>query len=68
LKQTVCRQILDLADGYGARTVAEAVETKTDFLTVREMGFAKAQGFLLGKPMTATKFARATLGRPMSLT
>jgi EAL domain-containing protein (putative c-di-GMP-specific phosphodiesterase class I) len=67
LKQTVCHRILDLADGYGARTVAEGVETQADFLTVREMGFHKAQGFYLGKPASVKKFARSTLGRHVSL-
>jgi EAL domain-containing protein (putative c-di-GMP-specific phosphodiesterase class I) len=67
LKQTMCRRILDLADGYGARTVAEGVETQADFLTVREMGFHKAQGFYLGKPASVKKFARSTLGRHVSL-
>jgi EAL domain-containing protein (putative c-di-GMP-specific phosphodiesterase class I) len=60
LKQTVCRQIVDLADSFGARTVAEGVETRADFFTVREMGFDLAQGFLLAKPMTAQKFAMST--------
>jgi EAL domain-containing protein (putative c-di-GMP-specific phosphodiesterase class I)/CheY-like chemotaxis protein len=59
-KQMVCRQILDLADSFGARTVAEGVETRADFFTVRELGFDQAQGFLLAKPMTAQKFALAT--------
>jgi EAL domain-containing protein (putative c-di-GMP-specific phosphodiesterase class I) len=67
LKQAVCHRILDLADSYGARTVAEGVETQADFLTVREMGFDKAQGFYLGKPSTAKKFARSALGRPVTL-
>jgi EAL domain-containing protein (putative c-di-GMP-specific phosphodiesterase class I)/CheY-like chemotaxis protein len=67
LKQTVCRRILDLADDYGARTVAEGVETQADFLTVREIGFHKAQGFYLGKPASVKKFARSTLGRHVSL-
>jgi EAL domain-containing protein (putative c-di-GMP-specific phosphodiesterase class I) len=67
LKQTVCHRILDLADGYGTRTVAEGVETQADFLAVREMGFDKVQGFFLGKPSTAKKFARTILGRPVSL-
>jgi EAL domain-containing protein (putative c-di-GMP-specific phosphodiesterase class I) len=58
LKQATCRRILDLARGYGARTVAEGVETQADFLTVREMGFNLVQGLLFGKPMTAKKFAR----------
>jgi EAL domain-containing protein (putative c-di-GMP-specific phosphodiesterase class I)/CheY-like chemotaxis protein len=67
LKQSVCRRILELADSYGARTVAEGVETQADFLTVRELGFHKAQGFYLGKPASVKKFARSTLGRHVSL-
>jgi predicted signal transduction protein with EAL and GGDEF domain len=66
LKRTFCRQILDLADGYGARTVAERVETRADFLAVREMGFDLVQGFLFAKPMPAKKFARTMLGRPIT--
>ena len=67
LKQTVCRQILDLADGFGVRTVAEGVETRADFITVREMGFDLVQGFLFAKPMTAQKFALTTLRYPVTL-
>jgi EAL domain-containing protein (putative c-di-GMP-specific phosphodiesterase class I)/CheY-like chemotaxis protein len=67
LKRSVCRAILDLAAGYGARTVAEGVETRADFLCVREMGFDKAQGFLFARPSTAKKFARTMLGRPITL-
>jgi EAL domain-containing protein (putative c-di-GMP-specific phosphodiesterase class I) len=57
LKQSICRRILDLADSYGARTVAEGVETWADFITVREMWFDLAQGFLFAKLMSAQKFA-----------
>lgn len=60
-KQAVCRRIIELAAGYGARTVAEGVETRADFLAVRDMGFDLIQGFLFGKPMTAQKFARTML-------
>jgi EAL domain-containing protein (putative c-di-GMP-specific phosphodiesterase class I) len=67
LKRTVCRQILDLADGYGARTVAEGVETRSDYMTVLELGFDLVQGFLFAKPMPAKKFARTMLGRPVAL-
>lgn len=67
LKQTVCRQILDLADGFGVRTVAEGVETRADFFTVREMGFDLVQGFLFAKPMTAQKFALTTLRHPVTM-
>jgi EAL domain-containing protein (putative c-di-GMP-specific phosphodiesterase class I) len=58
LKQSICRRILDLAGSYGARTVAEGVETWADFIAVREMGFDLVQGFLFAKPMTAEKFAQ----------
>jgi len=67
LKQTACRWIIDLADGYGVRTVAEGVETRADFLTVREMGFDLVQGFLFARPMTAQKFARTTLRHPVTV-
>ena len=67
LKQTVCGRILELADSYGARTVAEGIETKADFLAVREMGFDSAQGFLFARPSTAKKFARTMLGRPVTI-
>ena len=67
LKQSVCRRILALADGYGARTVAEGVETKADFLTVREMGFDKVQGFYFARPAMPKKFARSLLERPASM-
>jgi EAL domain-containing protein (putative c-di-GMP-specific phosphodiesterase class I) len=60
-KQSICRQILDLADGFGARTVAMGVENHADFVAVREMGFDMVQGFLFAKPMRAQKFARTTL-------
>ena len=34
LKQSTCRRILGLADGFGARTVAEGVETRADFVAI----------------------------------
>lgn len=66
LKQTVCRSILELADRYGARTVAKGVETRSDLIATHEMGFDLAQGYLFGKPATAKKFARAALAHPVT--
>ncbi len=63
LKQVVCRRILELADGFGARTVAEGVETRADFQTARELGFDLIQGFFFAKPMLPGKFARHILSR-----
>jgi EAL domain-containing protein (putative c-di-GMP-specific phosphodiesterase class I) len=67
LKQSTCRRILELADGYGARTVAKGVETRSDFLAARELGFDLIQGFFFAKPMEARKFARKILGRPIAM-
>ncbi len=67
LKRLVCRHILELADGFGARTVAEGVETRADFLAVRELGFDLIQGFFFAKPMEPHKFARKILARPMTM-
>jgi EAL domain-containing protein (putative c-di-GMP-specific phosphodiesterase class I) len=61
LKRAICRQIRELADSYGARTVAAGVETRGDYITVRELGFDLIQGFLFGKPMTARKFAKTKM-------
>jgi EAL domain-containing protein (putative c-di-GMP-specific phosphodiesterase class I)/CheY-like chemotaxis protein len=59
LKQTVCRRIIELAKGYGARTIAQGVETRADFLTAHELGFDLVQGYLFSKPMGVKKFARS---------
>ena len=61
LKQTVCRRILDLAGDFGARTVAAGVETRADYVAMREMEFEQVQGFLFAKPMPAKKFTLTTL-------
>jgi EAL domain-containing protein (putative c-di-GMP-specific phosphodiesterase class I) len=67
LKQVVCRQILEFADSMGVRTVAEGVENRADFVTVRELGFDIVQGFFLAKPMEARKFARRVLRQPLQI-
>ena len=38
--------------------MAEGVETWSDFLAVREIGFDLVQGFLFAKPMSAQKFVQ----------
>lgn len=61
LRRSACRQIVDFAQISGARTVAEGIENRSDFLVLREMGVDLIQGFLIAKPMTAQKFARFNL-------
>jgi EAL domain-containing protein (putative c-di-GMP-specific phosphodiesterase class I) len=63
LKRTVCRHIVELARGYGVRTVAEGIETRADLIAANELGFDLVQGYLFGKPMPLKKFARSSLTR-----
>jgi EAL domain-containing protein (putative c-di-GMP-specific phosphodiesterase class I) len=67
LKQTVCRRIVELARGYGARTLARGVETRADFLAANAMGFDLVQGHLFGKPMEIKKFARSAAAHAFRL-
>jgi EAL domain-containing protein (putative c-di-GMP-specific phosphodiesterase class I) len=67
LKQATCRSIIELADRFGARTVAEGVETRAEFLAAREIGFDVIQGFFFAKPMEPQKFARRVLDKPMTM-
>lgn len=68
LKETTCRSIVEFADRVGARTVAEGVETRADFLAARALGFDLIQGFFFARPMEAQKFVRRVLGKPMTMT
>jgi len=64
LKQSICRRILELANSYGSRTVADGIETWSDFLTVRDLGFDLVQGSLFAKPMSTEKFAQTCWAAP----
>jgi EAL domain-containing protein (putative c-di-GMP-specific phosphodiesterase class I) len=47
--------------------VAVGVESRSDFLTARDLGFDLLQGYFFAKPMDAHKFARRVLGRPIEM-
>ena len=63
IKQAHCAQIVAIARDTGARSVAEGVETQSDFLVVRDLGFDLLQGHMFAKPMALRKFERAMLAR-----
>jgi EAL domain-containing protein (putative c-di-GMP-specific phosphodiesterase class I)/CheY-like chemotaxis protein len=67
LKEATCRSIVEFADRVGARTVAEGVESRADFIAARAVGFDLIQGFFFARPMEAQKFTRRVLGKPMAL-
>jgi EAL domain-containing protein (putative c-di-GMP-specific phosphodiesterase class I) len=66
-KRSACHRIIEFADAVGARTVAEGVQTRADFITVRELGFDAVQGFFAGRPMPRTKFLNRVLRKPLML-
>ena len=49
----VLRLLAQLADSFGARLVAEGVETGAELLAVRAAGIHLAQGFVFGRPRPA---------------
>ncbi len=63
VKQAHCAEIVAIARDTGARSVAEGVETQSDFLVVRDLGFDLLQGHMFAKPMAPRKFERSMLAR-----
>ena len=63
IKQAHCAKIVAIARDTGARSVAEGVESQSDFLVVRDLGFDLLQGHMFAKPMAPRKFERAMLAR-----
>ncbi|MGB9271956.1 MAG: EAL domain-containing protein [Pseudolabrys sp.] len=62
IKQAQCAEILEIARGTGAKSVARGVETQSDFLAVRELGLDLIQG-QIAKPMAPRKFERTMLAQ-----
>ena len=50
---TIVRSTVDLGRNLGLAVVAEGVETEKVWNALRELGCTLAQGYLIGKPMTA---------------
>ena len=63
IKRAHCAEIVAIARSAGAKSVADGVETQSDFLAVRELGFDLLQGQMFAKPMTPRKFERTMLAR-----
>jgi len=50
LKYMLVRSINEIAETCGTRIIAEGIETETELTTVRGLGIAFGQGFLIAKP------------------
>jgi EAL domain-containing protein (putative c-di-GMP-specific phosphodiesterase class I) len=52
-RRAVVESIAQLARRLGAQAIAEGVETADDLHSLKDSGIDLAQGYLLGRPMTA---------------
>ncbi len=50
----IIRAVIAMADSLGMSTTAEGVETDVEYQLVRRLGCKKVQGYLFGRPMTAS--------------
>lgn len=51
LKFRLVQAMRDIAESCGAGLIAEGIETGSEFATVRDLGIAHGQGFLIARPM-----------------
>ena len=54
----IIRAVVAMADSLGMSTTAEGVETDSEYQLVRRLGCKKVQGYLFGRPMSATDARR----------
>jgi diguanylate cyclase (GGDEF)-like protein len=47
---SVLTSLVQMAERWGAQTIAEGVETPTQLRTIRQLGITSGQGYLLGRP------------------
>jgi EAL domain-containing protein (putative c-di-GMP-specific phosphodiesterase class I) len=59
----ICQALIQMAHSFDCRAVAVGVSTPTDLQTLRQLDCDMAQGFLLGKPMTAQQMDSLVQGR-----
>lgn len=56
--KAVVAAVIGMADAMQLRVVAEGVESLAQYEALREMGCAMAQGFLMARPMSASRLQR----------
>ena len=54
---SVLTSLVQMADRWGAQTIAEGVETPTQLRTIRRLGITSGQGYLLGRPSSERDIA-----------
>lgn len=50
IKREIIKSMVSLSRGIGSQIIAEGVETKEEYLTLRDLGVPYGQGYLFGRP------------------
>jgi len=58
----VLRRAIEFAHRFGIRVVAEGIETAAQLARMRDLGCDRAQGFLLGRPMSRAQLRELLTG------
>lgn len=64
LKRQFLKSFQQIADGSGCQIIAEGIETESEFLTVKGLGIALGQGYLIGRPDAAPALMPDTRSLP----
>ena len=64
LKRQFLKSFQQIADSSGCQIIAEGIETETEFLTVKNLGIALGQGYLIGRPAPAPALMPEANTRP----
>ncbi len=59
-KRALAQYLLELANKSGAQLIAEGIETEGELQTLVDLGVHLGQGYLLGRPQSASQWASAT--------
>ncbi|MEA2547491.1 MAG: hypothetical protein QOE42_89 [Chloroflexota bacterium] len=59
-RQALAAGLRHFADSCGGAAIAEGIETEAEADVLRSLGIRLGQGFLLGRPVSATDLARSS--------
>lgn len=57
VRRSLATALITFAGDTGATVIAEGIETQSELDTLRDLGIAYGQGYLLGRPMPASEIA-----------
>jgi len=62
-KQDMCRAVVELAQRFGVKSVAEGVETRDELKFISDLGYDIGQGYLFAHPMPLDDLLRLAASR-----